>query len=105
MAVKYTARADRDLLDCLIYGFESFGAAQADAYLEDLRRCFDMIARHPEIGRSRPGFHPRLRTHHHARHTIAYCIEPDANVLIVAVIRDGADLARHFPGIDLEAEG
>lgn len=104
MAVKYTRRADRDLLDCLIYGFETFGAAQAEAYLEDLRRCFDMIARHPEIGRARAALHPRLRTHHHARHTIAYCIEPDGDVLIVAVIRDGADLNRHFRAIDVDAD-
>lgn len=104
MAVKFTRRAERDLVECLIYGIETFGTAQADAYLDDLYRCFELIARHPRIGRARHEIRPRLRTHHHGRHTIVYCMESDGDVLLVAIIRDGADLDRHLRAIDIGAD-
>lgn len=104
MVTRLTRRADSDLVECLLYGIEIFGPARAEAYLGELYRCFEMIARHPWIGRARDEFRPPIRTHHHGRHTIAYHIDADGDVLIIGVIRDGANLAQSLRAIDLRTD-
>lgn len=95
MKVKFTARADADLIDCYLYGFSNFGRKQAARYEQDLRHAVKLIADNPRIASERREYTPPVRVHHHAKHYIVYLIEDD-HILIVRVLRDEMDLARHL---------
>lgn len=75
MKIKFTNKADADIIDCYIYGYMNFGKAQAQKYEQDLRYILDIIANNPHIAPERREFNPPVRIHHHAKHFILYVIE------------------------------
>jgi len=93
MKVKFTQKADADILDSYNYGFVNFGREQADHYEQGLRQVIDIIADNPRLAAERLEYDPPVRVHHHAKHQIIYLIE-DTHILIVRVLRDEVDLAR-----------
>lgn len=95
MKVRFTLQAETDIIDTYLYGFETFGAAQAERYELALRRTIDIIADNPRIAAERPEYDPPVRIHHHARHYIVYLVRED-HILVVRVLRDEMDLARHL---------
>ena len=95
MEVRFTAQADADIIESYLYGFRSFGRAQAERYEQSLRRAIGMIAKSPHIVAERPEYAPPVRVHHHAKHLIVYLIE-DEHILIVRILRDEVDLTRHL---------
>lgn len=82
---RLSARAGVNLRDIYLFGIETFGRRQAEKYRLGLEACFEMIARHPQIGRRSPTVRPGVRRHEHGSHVILYREEPDS-VLIVAVL-------------------
>lgn len=95
MKVRFTARAEADIIDSYLYGFEKFGSDQAARYEEDLYHVINIIADNPRIAAERSEYSPPVRIHHHANSYIVYLIE-DAQILIVRILRDEADLTRHL---------
>ena len=82
---RLTNDADADLLRMFLYGFETFGWTQAEAYREGIMRCFELLADNPRLGRKADGLGLRARRHEHTRHVIFYDEQPDG-VLITAIL-------------------
>ena len=90
-----TNDASDDLLKIFLYGFETFGEAQAEDYREDMRRCFQRLADNPRLGRKADEVAPGARRHEHGRHVIFYDEQP-YGVLILAIIHERS--IRHLKG-------
>ena len=84
---RLTEDADADLLKMFIYGFETFGFAQAEAYRESMTQCFQLLADNPRLGRKADEFALGSRRHEHAQHVIFYDEQPDG-VLITGIIHE-----------------
>jgi len=82
---RLTRRAEQDLYDIFLYGYERFGIAQADRYASDMEACFQLLANNPRLGREAKAIAPGVRRHEHGSHVILY-EESDAGVLILAVL-------------------
>lgn len=82
---RLTRDADADLLELFLYGLETFGPAQAEDYRDSMRRCFELLADNPKLGRTVDELAPGARRHEHARHVIFYD-EQLEGVLITAII-------------------
>ena len=82
---RLSRQARRDLFEILKFGYERFGIAQGDAYAEDLRKVFDLIADTPRIGRRAERLGPTIRRHEHGPHVILY-EETSYGVHVVAVV-------------------
>ncbi len=95
MKIRFTAQADTDIVQSYLYGFTQFGQRRAEQYEQSLRHVIGIIADNPHIAAERNEYTPPVRVHHHGKHYIVYRIEQD-HILIVRVLRDEADLARHL---------
>lgn len=87
--------ADRDLSGIYRYSYRQFGAAQADAYLLSLERCFAQLAAFPQLGRSIAHLRRGYFRFEHASHTIFYVPLADG-VRIVRVLHERMDPERHL---------
>ncbi len=95
MKVRFTLKAEADIIDSYYYGFVNFGREQADRYERGLRQVFAIIADNPRLAAERLEFDPPVRVHRHAKHQIIYLIE-DSYILVVRVLREEMDLTRHL---------
>jgi toxin ParE1/3/4 len=95
MKVRFTRQADADIIESYLYGFQTFGQAQAERYEQGLRHVIGLIADHPRMAAERHDYRPPVRLHHHARHYIVYLIEDD-HILVIRILRDDVDLTRHL---------
>jgi len=84
---RLTKAAEDDLLDAFIYGFETFGQAQAEGYRHSMVRCFELLADTPRLGRRADDFAAGVRRHEHGRHVIFYDEQP-YGVLIIAIVHE-----------------
>lgn len=80
---RLTPKALADLDDIWRYTAETWSPDQADAYIDDLVRTFEVIAATPTLDRDRPDFSPPVRVHAHRSHLIVYTVTPDH----VAILR------------------
>jgi toxin ParE1/3/4 len=76
-------RALGDLEDCWQFSAETRSIEQADRYIDDLVRTFEMIASLPTLAPERREFTPPVRIHAHESHLIVYTIAEDH----VAILR------------------
>jgi toxin ParE1/3/4 len=76
-------RAVADLDDIWRFSAETWSIEQADRYIDELVRVFEMIAAMPTLARERCELHPPVRIHVHGRHLIVYTIAEDH----VAILR------------------
>ena len=97
MKVRFTARADNDIIESYLYGQATFGAAQAERYEQSLREAVDLIAENPRLAAERQEYDPPVRIHHHGRHYIIYLIGDD-HISIVRILRDEMDLVARLGG-------
>jgi toxin ParE1/3/4 len=82
---RLTRRAEQDLYDIFLYGYERFGITQADRYAGDTEACFQILADNPRLGREAKAIAPGVRRHEHGAHVVLY-EESDTGVLILAVL-------------------
>lgn len=61
-----------DLIEIADYTLDTWGAAQANRYLDSLAACFEQLARTPEIGRPCTAVRPGYRRVEHQKHVIFY---------------------------------
>jgi toxin ParE1/3/4 len=80
-----TKRAEADLYDIALFGYERFGESQTHAYLGELERVFGLLSGQPRMGRKAETIAPGVRRHEHGSHVILY-EEAPAGVRILAVV-------------------
>ena len=61
-----------DLDDIWRYSAETWSVAQADRYLDELARVFEMIAAMPTLAREHREFDPPVRIHAYQSHLVIY---------------------------------
>lgn len=61
-----------DLIGIADYTLDTWGAEQANHYLDSLAACFEQLARTPEIGRLCTLVRPGYRRMEHQKHVIFY---------------------------------
>jgi toxin ParE1/3/4 len=70
--------AEADLKDIFRHTLPAFGPRQAERYLRDLGRVFQMLGEFPEMGRPLDG---TSRSFLHGSHIVICRVEPDAVVI------------------------
>jgi toxin ParE1/3/4 len=76
-ALRFTLRAERDLLGISEYTIQTWGERQADRYLRELELCCERLAASPSLGRRCESVRPGLRRFEYAEHVIFYRMEFD----------------------------
>lgn len=84
-AYRLTRTADARLSGIYEYSYLNFGEAQADAYLLDLNRIFELLAETPFMGRECGELGTGLRRLIHKRHVAFYRITTEG-ILIVDIV-------------------
>ena len=85
MRIRKTDLAESDLINIYRYGFDRFGASQADTYANDLFDMFDLLAQSSLIQRERREYSKPMRVHHFKAHVIIYLLE-DATLVILRIL-------------------
>jgi toxin ParE1/3/4 len=68
--LRFSRRAEDDLLSIGGYTLRAWGRAQAIRYLDDLEACCRMLAANPAIGRGCDDIRPGLRRMERGRHVV-----------------------------------
>lgn len=89
-------RAEADLREIWLYSFKTWGAAQADRYLDELDAGLQECGAEPERGKQsdevRPGYWSLLIRRHVAFYTFT-----DDEVLVQRVLHGSMDPSLHMP--------
>jgi len=86
--------AELDLADIADYTTDTWGAKQANLYLDSLAECFIRIARMPSLGRACDSVHAGFRRIEQGKHVIFY--RPDERgVFISRILHQSMLPARH----------
>jgi len=100
-AVRTVAAAEADLEDIGRWTEDQFGAAQADIYAQILADALAALSAGPAaVGvRPRPEIGVRLYSLHAGRHFVVFRAsrEKDRSIVVLRVLHDTMDLARHVP--------
>lgn len=98
MASLRIAQAARgDLRDIRIHGKAAFGAAVARAYLEGLRRVFQLLRERPLAGAAEDDLGAGIRGFTYRSHRVYYRIDAEG-VLIVRILHHARDVMRALEG-------
>lgn len=84
-AVRFSQRAEADLLEIAGYTLRTWGEDQAVRYLDGLEACCERLAENPMLGRGCERVRPGLRRMECGRHTIFYRLRRDG-VLISRIL-------------------
>jgi toxin ParE1/3/4 len=93
--IRKQALAERDLKAIWHYTFHMWGDKQADVYLDELGKAFELLAEQPYLGRERREFVPVVRTFSHAHHLIVYQVIKNG-IQIIRVLHKGMDVDTIF---------
>lgn len=80
-----SAPAEEDYLGIYMDGLLQFGPRQADAYIAQLDRIFDLIGRNLRLGPVRPELPGAPRSHATGSHIILWEVEPDGTAFILRI--------------------
>lgn len=87
--------AQADLRDIKRYTEQTWGAAQARRYLDELRARFDLLSKRSRLGRSREDLGTGLRSLPSGGHVIFYK-DTDDWIEIVRILHASMDARQHF---------
>ena len=87
--------AQRDLVDIGDYGEDQFGFAAADAYQDDIERCFDRLADYPLSGEAKEAWGSGIRKLPCNQHRIIYKVDGET-VHILRVLHHARDVPAHL---------
>lgn len=82
--VRFSRRAEADLLSIADYTLRTWGEAQTNRYLDDLEACCQMVADNPALGRASDHVRPGLRRMERGRHVVFY--RQEAGAILVSRI-------------------
>ncbi len=92
--VRFSRRAEADLLSIGDYTLHTWGKAQTARYLSELEACCRTLAGNPALGRVCDNVRPGLRRHEHGRHIIFYR-EEHGGVLVSRILHQRMLPERH----------
>lgn len=103
--VSLSVAAERDLFSVVQWTGQTFGAKQALLYEETIAHAVTALEGGPELpdSRMRDDIRPGMWVLHIARrgrkgrHLLVYYVEKDGEIIIVRILHDSMDLARHVP--------
>lgn len=92
-----TKEASEDLYKIWEYTVDTWSEDQADKYYATLESAFAEIATAPDrIGQPYDVIMPGLRAYHVKRHRVFYSIQDNGRALIIRILHEKMDYARHF---------
>ena len=92
-----TKEASDDLYKIWEYTFDTWSETQADKYYATLESAFAEIASSSDrIGKPYDVIMPGLRAYHVKRHLVFYSIQDNGRALIIRILHEKMDYARHF---------
>ncbi|MBY6243895.1 type II toxin-antitoxin system RelE/ParE family toxin [Methylosinus sp. Sm6] len=97
---RLTPRALADLEDIWLFSAEAWPISQADRYVDDLVRVFELIATMPTMAREHRELSPPVRIHVHESHLVIYRIADD-HVSIIRLLGGRQDWASILKAADL----
>ena len=71
-SVRFSARAEGDLMGIVVYTTREWGEEQALRYVGDLESCCQQLADNPGLGRACDDIRPGVRRMEHGRHVVFY---------------------------------
>ena len=83
--LRFSNRAEADLLSIGDYTIQTWGESQAARYLDDLEAWCRMLAGNPALGRSCDHIRPGLRRMEIGRHVVLYREDP-AGIVISRIL-------------------
>lgn len=92
--IELTPKANEDLENIWLYGFEAFGMAQADRYIQHISAVFDHLAQHL-TGRLRDELGQDIRSFPCQQHVIFYK-ENTRMMTVVRVLHHSQDVETHW---------
>jgi toxin ParE1/3/4 len=81
---RLSPKGSSDLAEILDYTVETWSEQQATTYLDELARCFQMLAGSPGLGRACDPIFPGIRRFEQGKHVIFY--KPDRHGILIARI-------------------
>jgi toxin ParE1/3/4 len=94
-ALRFSRRAEADLLSIGEYTLRTWGKAQAARYIGELEMCCQTMADNPGLGRPCDDVRPGLRRLEHRKHVIFYRQEREG-ILISRILHERMLPDRHF---------
>ena len=92
-----TKEATEDLYRIWEYTVDTWSEQQADTYYALLEAGMHKVAEAPErIGTPYDEIYPGLRAYHVRRHMLFYIMQTNGRALIVRILHEKMDSARHF---------
>jgi len=89
--------AQQDLREIQRYTRETWGVAQARAYLLELTAAFMKLARRPKLGRQRDDLDLELRSYIAGKHLVFFR-EASSGIEIIRVLHPSMDVPQHLEG-------
>ena len=72
LKVRFSAKAQKELIDIYSYSIAEWGESRADLYIDQIRVVVELIASMPKIGRPYRGLRLSGRKHNVGSHVIIY---------------------------------
>ena len=94
-SVQLRPRALRDLESIYQYSLEQWGNARAEAYLSEINRTFESLAKNDKLGRDYSRVSADLYAYNIAAHVIFYTPTP-TGILVIRVLHKSMDHVRHL---------
>lgn len=92
---RVSTEARDDIRGILQYTTERWGSGQRREYQDPLYSTFQLLGRHPNLGRVRKEFGAGIRSYPAGHHVILYRVSPQT-LLILRVLHERKDLAHEF---------
>ena len=90
-------KAAEDLYDIWNYTYETWSERQADRYYAILEQAFENIVSDPmSVGKACDALVQGLRSYHIRQHIIFYALQANGRTLIVRILHEKIDYARHL---------
>ncbi|HSR67285.1 MAG TPA: type II toxin-antitoxin system RelE/ParE family toxin [Acidobacteriota bacterium] len=96
---RLASAAKADLQSIWHYTETTWGGRQAEAYVADLKKSFEMLASTPALGRSRDEVRPGFRSFPIREHLIFYRPE-ESGIAVARILHQRMDVDTHLPGSD-----
>ena len=96
--LRFSRRAEADLLDIAEYTLSKGGKFQAADYLNEIENCCRLLADNPSLGRHCDDIRPGLHRHEHGKHVLFYRREGGGILISVSFMNDAARTPRNPRG-------
>lgn len=96
MSYYLTQDAEQDIEDIYIYSLQEFDEAQAEKYYHALEDHFSRLSDNPQMGRDFSFVKAHIRRSNCGSHAVYYRVMNKQDVLILRVLHQRMDPARHL---------